>query len=80
MLSGQVLLCNKAFACSLQDVIKRGRSNILMKKRKCAKFGVSLINEDVMKVKFDDKSWQVIPLRVCPDCLAKQIAEQASSC
>jgi len=64
MLSGQVLLCNKAFACSLQDVIKRGRSNILMKKENVQNSGVSLINEDVTKVKFDDKSWQVIPLRV----------------
>ena len=64
MLSGQVLLCNKAFACSLQDVIKRGRSNILMKKENVQNSGVSLINGDVTKVKFDDKSWKVIPLRV----------------
>jgi len=35
-----------------------------MKKENVQNSGVSLINEDVTKVKFDDKSWQVIPLRV----------------
>jgi len=49
-----------------------------MKKRKYAKCGASLTNEDLIKVKFDEGSWQIIPLPVCPDCLARQIAEQAS--
>ena len=51
-----------------------------MKERKCAKCGASLTDEDVMKVKFEDGSWEVIPLHVCPDCFAKHMAEQARSC
>ena len=57
-----------------------GRSKLLMKERKCAKCGASLTDEDVMKVKFEDGSWEVIPLHVCPDCFAKHMAEQARSC
>lgn len=48
-----------------------------MKRRKCAKCGASLTNKDVMKMKFEDGSWQVVPLPVCPNCLAKQMIEQA---
>jgi len=51
-----------------------------MKERKCEKCGASLTDEDVMKVKFEDGSWEVIPLPVCPNCFAKHMAEQAGSC
>jgi|GEM_PF-1184601 len=53
------------------------RSKLLMKKRKCAKCGAGLTNEDVMKIGFEDGSWQVIPLPICPDCFAKRMVEQA---
>jgi NAD-dependent SIR2 family protein deacetylase len=48
-----------------------------MKKRKCVKCGASLTDEDVMKIEFDDSSWETIPLPTCPDCFAKQILEGA---
>jgi len=48
-----------------------------MKKRKCVKCGGSLTDEDVMKMEFEDGSWEIIPLRVCPDCFAKQMLERA---
>ncbi|MDH5461652.1 MAG: hypothetical protein OEZ29_07710 [Candidatus Bathyarchaeota archaeon] len=50
-----------------------------MTKRKCAKCGDNLTDDDVMKIKLEDGSWQVIPLPVCPDCFAKHMAEQARS-
>jgi len=49
----------------------------MMKRRKCAKCGANLTNKDVMKMKFEDGSWHIVPLPVCPDCLAKQMIEQA---
>jgi NAD-dependent SIR2 family protein deacetylase len=49
-----------------------------MKKRKCVKCGASLTDEDVMKIEFEDGSWETIPLPVCPDCFTKQIRELAS--
>jgi len=55
------------------------RSKLLMKKRKCAECGASLTDEDVMKMKFEDGPWQVIPLPICPDCFAKRMVEQARS-
>ena len=51
-----------------------------MTKRKCEKCGASLTDEDVMKLKLEDGSWQVIPLPVCPACFTKQMAERARSC
>jgi NAD-dependent SIR2 family protein deacetylase len=48
-----------------------------MKERKCAKCGASLTDEDVMKMEFEDGSWEIIPLPVCPDCFAKQMLERA---
>ena len=54
-----------------------GGSKLLMKKRKCAKCGANLTDEDVMKLEFEDGSCHVIPLTVCPDCFAKQMLKQA---
>ena len=48
-----------------------------MKKRKCVKCGANLADEDVMKMEFDDGSWETVPLPTCPDCFAKQILEVA---
>ena len=50
-----------------------------MKKRKCVKCGANLTDEDVMKIKIDDGSWEIIPLPVCPDCFTKQMRERAFS-
>jgi len=50
-----------------------------MKERKCERCGASLTDEDVMKLKFEDGSLEVVPLPLCPDCFAKQLAEQAPS-
>jgi len=55
------------------------RGKLLMKKRKCAECGASLTNEDVMKIGFEDGSWQVIPLPIYPDCFTKRMVEQARS-
>jgi len=48
-----------------------------MKRRKCAKCGTGLTSKDVMKMKIEDGTWQVVPLPVCPDCLVKRMIEQA---
>jgi len=50
-----------------------------MKKRKCVKCGASLTDEDVMKIKIDDSSWEIIPLPVCPVCFTEQMRERAFS-
>jgi NAD-dependent SIR2 family protein deacetylase len=47
-----------------------------MKKRRCAKCGAGLTDEDVMKIKIEDGSWQTIPLPLCPDCFTKQMRER----
>jgi NAD-dependent SIR2 family protein deacetylase len=47
-----------------------------MKKRKCVKCGANLTDEDVMKIEFDDGSWEIIPLPMCPDCFTKQMRER----
>ena len=71
----------QAFYISSSKTSSRAwRSKLLMKKRKCAKCGASLTDEDVMKIRFEDGSWEVIPLPICPDCFAKQMAQQARSC
>ncbi len=48
-----------------------------MKKRKCVKCGAKLTEEDVIKMEFEDGSWETILLPMCPDCFAKQILEGA---
>ena len=54
------------------------RKHELMKKRKCIECGASLTDEDVMKIKVEDGSWETIPLPVCPDCFKKQMSERVS--
>jgi NAD-dependent SIR2 family protein deacetylase len=44
--------------------------------RKCLKCGASLSEEDVMKIKNEDGSWETIPLPVCPDCFVKEMRER----
>ncbi len=56
----------------------RRNRELLMKKRKCVRCGASLVNEDVMKIKIEDGSWQIIPLPVCPNCFKKQMRERVS--
>lgn len=51
-----------------------------MKERKCEDCGANLTEEDVMKLKVDNGSWYVIPLPVCPNCLAKRMSQRAHSC
>ncbi len=48
-----------------------------MTKRRCVKCGATLTDEDVMKMEFEDGSWETIPLPVCPDCFMKQMSERA---
>jgi len=48
-----------------------------MKKRKCARCGASLTDEDVMKIELAEGSWETIPLPVCPDCFTEQMRELA---
>ena len=54
----------------------RKKRELWMKKRKCVECGASLTDEDVMKIKIEDGSWQTIPLPVCPDCFKKQMRER----
>jgi NAD-dependent SIR2 family protein deacetylase len=48
-----------------------------MKERKCVKCGARLTDEDVMKIKKENGSWEEIPLSICPDCFTKQMRKQA---
>jgi NAD-dependent SIR2 family protein deacetylase len=48
-----------------------------MKERRCAECGAALTDEDVMKIKIDDGSWETIPLPVCPACFKKQMHKLA---
>ncbi len=48
-----------------------------MIKRKCEKCGANLTDEDVMKIKNENGSWETIPLPLCPDCFSKQMRERA---
>ena len=49
-----------------------------MKRRRCLECGVSLADEDVMKIKSEDGSWAVLPLPLCPACFTQQLKERAS--
>jgi len=49
-----------------------------MKERRCVKCGAPLTDEDVMKMEFEDGSWETIPLPVCPSCFMKQMSERVS--
>jgi len=48
-----------------------------MEERKCLKCGAKLTDEDVMKIKKEDGSWEEIPLSICPDCFTEQMRKQA---
>lgn len=48
-----------------------------MEKRKCAKCGADLSDEDVIKLEFEDGSTEIIPLPLCPDCFAEQMRKRA---
>ena len=48
-----------------------------MGERKCVKCGAILTDEDVMKIKKEDGSWDEILLSICPDCFTKQMRKQA---
>ena len=50
-----------------------------MKKRKCEECGYNLTDKDVMKMKFENGTYQVIPLKLCPVCFTKQMAKKAQS-
>ena len=52
------------------------KRELLMEKRKCVKCGAHLTDEDVMKIKIEDGSWETIPLPMCPDCFKKQMRER----
>ncbi len=47
-----------------------------MEKRKCVRCGASLTDEDVMKIRIEDGSWEIIPLPTCADCFEKQMRER----
>jgi hypothetical protein len=75
----KVLMCAHNFL--IPDAVKTVRNRkrrLLMKKRKCVKCGASLTDEDVMKIKIEDGSWETIPLPVCPNCFKKQMRERVS--
>ncbi|MDH5450501.1 MAG: hypothetical protein OEX77_06325 [Candidatus Bathyarchaeota archaeon] len=48
-------------------------------RRKCGKCGATLTDDDVMKIRNEDGSWETIPLPVCPDCFTKQMREHAET-
>jgi len=50
-----------------------------MKNRKCVKCGTTLTEQDVMKIKIEDGSWEIIPLSVCPNCFKEQMRELAEA-
>jgi NAD-dependent SIR2 family protein deacetylase len=54
----------------------KGNRELPMKKRRCVKCGAVLTDEDVMKIKIEDGSWQTIPFTLCSDCFTKQMRER----
>jgi hypothetical protein len=58
--------------------VKRNKSTtkkarLLISKRKCEKCGAVLSDEDVMKIKFENGSWETIPLPMCPRCFKERM-------
>jgi hypothetical protein len=45
----------------------------MCQKRKCTECGMKLTGEHVMKVKFEDSTWESIPLTICPECFKKRL-------
>jgi hypothetical protein len=45
----------------------------MYQERKCTECGVKLTEKHVMKIKFEDNSWESIPLTICPKCFKKQM-------
>lgn len=51
----------------------------MMKERKCVECGAILTDEDVLKIRIENGSWETIPLPMCPNCFKKQMRERAYS-
>ena len=47
-----------------------------MVERKCEGCGVALREEDVMKIKLENGSWQTIPIPLCPKCFTKALMKK----
>jgi len=71
---------------SLSDILGRKRVLLLsgvfffggwVKMRKCEKCSEILTNEDVMKIAYEDGSYETISLDVCPKCFKKRMQELA---
>jgi len=45
-------------------------------KRKCEECGVSLTEENVMKIKLENGSWQTIPIPLCPKCFTRALIKK----
>jgi hypothetical protein len=48
-----------------------------VKKRTCEKCGAILTEEDVMKIKVETDSWEIIPIPVCPECFMNRIRKRS---
>jgi len=44
--------------------------------RKCEGCGVSLTEENVMKIKLENGSWQTIPIPLCPKCFTRALIKE----
>lgn len=58
---------------------KERRLRLLAKNRKCEKCGASLSDEDVMKIKVADGSWEVVPFTLCPKCFTDHMRALAEA-
>ena len=66
-----------SFYCGQYRELCKRKPELLMEERKCLNCGAKLTNEDVMKIKKEDGSWEEIPLSICPDCFTEQMRKQA---
>ncbi|MCZ2856504.1 MAG: hypothetical protein O2U62_05375 [Candidatus Bathyarchaeota archaeon] len=48
-----------------------------MRTRRCERCGTDLTDEDVMKIRNENGSWETIPLPLCPSCFTKQMQARA---
>ena len=55
--------------------MRKGRSEV--KKRKCEKCGIPLRSEDVMKIKLENESWELVPIPMCPHCFKERMKKLA---
>jgi len=53
------------------------KARIAVVERKCENCGAILSAEDVMKIKFENGSWETIPLTVCPRCFKERMRQMA---